>query len=154
MKKVTEIVKELAEKIAKDLDLEIWDVKFMKEGSTFYLRIFIDKSNGVSIDDCEKMSRAIDKPLDELDPISIPYCLEVSSPGIERELSRLEHFKKYINKSVIVRLIRPNEVGEKELIGILKNFDDEAIEINCDNRINLINRKDIAFVKANDFCQD
>ena len=78
----------LAKPIAEELGLSLWDVRFVKEGAQYYLRIFIDKEGGVSVDDCERMSRAIDKPLDELDPIEQSYILEVCSPGIERELSR------------------------------------------------------------------
>ena len=79
---------QIAQPIAESLGLELWDVRFVKEGADWFLRIFIDKEDGVSIDDCEAMSRAIDKPLDDADPISQSYCLEVSSPGVERELVR------------------------------------------------------------------
>ena len=91
---VVAMVWPLAEKIVKQLGLELWDVRFVKEGSGFYLRIFIDSENGVTIEDCEATSRALDAPLDELDPIAQNYCLEVCSPGLERELVRDEHFKK------------------------------------------------------------
>ena len=140
----------LAQPIAQHLSLELWDVRFVKEGAAWYLRVFIDKDGGVSIDDCEAMSRALDAPLDELDVINQSYCLEVSSPGIERELIRDEHFKKFIGSSVIVKLIRPNENGERELKGILDNFSSKEITLNIEGSI-LIDRKNIASVRLDDF---
>ena len=107
---VYESVKAMAEPIAESLGLSVWDVRYIKEGASRYLRIFIDKEEGVSIDDCEAMSRAIDAPLAELDPVKEAYILEVSSPGIERELTRPEHFDRFIGADIMVRLIRPMEV--------------------------------------------
>ena len=98
---------EIAEPIAQSLGLEIWDIRFEKEGADWFLRIFIDKADGVSIDDCVEMSHAIDKPLDEADPIEQSYCLEVSSPGLERDLKRDAHFEKSIGDKIMVKLIRP-----------------------------------------------
>ena len=77
---ITEIVKKIADPIAKNLDLELWDIKFVKEGPNRYLRVFIDKPGGVTLDDCEKMSHALDEPLDTYDPVPYSYCLEVCSP--------------------------------------------------------------------------
>lgn len=112
-------VKKLAEPIAQQLGLKIWDVRFVKEGATWYLRIFIDRDSGVTIEDCENMSRAIDKPLDELDPIEQSYFLEVSSPGIERELRTAEHFKMMAGRDVVLTLYTANENGEREIIAEL-----------------------------------
>ena len=92
---VVQAVWQIAEPIARELGLEIWDIRFLKEGADWFLRIFIDKEGGIDISDCENMSRAIDKPLDEADPIEQSYCLEVSSPGVERDLVRPEHFERY-----------------------------------------------------------
>ncbi len=119
-------VNALAEPIARDLGLSIWDVRYVKEGASWYLRIFIDKEGGVSINDCEKMSRAIDKPLDELDPIDQSYFLEVCSPGIERELTRPEHFEKMAGREVCVTFFRPID-GEKEVIATLVGLRDKNI---------------------------
>ena len=150
---VVNIVWKLAEPIAKDLGLKIWDIKFLKEGSNYYLRIFIDSENGITIDDCEKMSRAIDKPLDELDPISQNYCLEVCSPGINRELTREEHLKKSIGQKIIVRLIRPLNDGTKQLNAVLTSFNKDELMVSLGyNEENLcISRKNIAFIKLDDF---
>lgn len=140
-------VRKLAEPIAAELGLSIWDIRFLKEGGLWYLRIFIDKPEGVGIEDCEKMSRAINGPLDELDPIEQSYCLEVCSPGINRELSRPEHFEEFIDFAIEIRLIRPNENGEKEIAGILKDYDGSVITIEDeDENTILINKKDTSSV--------
>jgi ribosome maturation factor RimP len=86
------------------LGLSLWDVRYVKEGAQWYLRIFIDKPDGVSIDDCEKVSRAVNDPLDALDPIENAYCLEVCSPGIERELKCIEHIEACEGWDVEVKL--------------------------------------------------
>ena len=90
---------EIAAPVAEQLGLSIWDIRFQKEGVSWYLRIYIDKEGGVGITDCENFSRAVDGPLDEADPIEQSYYLEVSSPGVERQLTRDEHFKKYIGST-------------------------------------------------------
>ena len=143
----------LAEPIARELGLDIWDVKFVKEGSDYFLRIFIDSENGITIDDCENMSRAIDKPLDDLDPISQNYCLEVCSPGVNRELTRDEHLEKYIGQKIIVRLIRPLTDGTKELNANLVSFDKNEVSVSGENIAEdlCILRKNIAFIKLDDF---
>ena len=142
---------ELVEPIAENLGLEIWDVRFLKEGSNWYLRIFIDKEEGVTIEDCETLSRAIDGPLDELDPISVPYCLEVSSPGLQRQLTRKEHFEKYLNERVIVNFIRPIYENKKEISATLKSFENGEITFALDNKeVISVNKKNLAYVKLDD----
>lgn len=142
---------QLAEPFAKELGLEIWDVRFEKEGADWFLRIFIDKEGGVSIDDCVDMSHAIDKPLDEADPIEQSYCLEVCSPGVERELRRDEHFVKFIGQPVMVKLIRPLE-GKREYNGILGSYDNGTFELRLEDGTGLmINKKETSYVKLDDF---
>lgn len=116
-------VLEIAEPVAASLGLEIWDVRYEKEGSSWYLRIFIDKPGGVNIDDCERFSRTVDPLIDEADPIDGSYYFEVSSPGIERELVRPEHFLRYVGQKVSVRFIRPVE-GRRDYVGTLERFED------------------------------
>ena len=116
----------LAQPIAESLGLILWDVRFVKEGALWYLRIFIDKPEGVGIEDCEAMSRAVNGPLDELDPIEQSYCLEVSSTGINRELVRPEHFDAFLDCFVIVKLIRPLEDGSREVGGILRSYQEDG----------------------------
>ena len=141
----------LAEPIAAELGLSIWDVRFVKEGAYHYLRITIDKPTGVDMDDCEKMSRAINGPLDELDPIDCEYCLEVCSPGIERELTRPEHFAAYIGAVLNVRLIRPLENGQKELVAILHSYEDNVMELETqDGEFFHIEKKNASSVRLNE----
>lgn len=144
-------VRAIAEPIAKQLGLSIWDIRFLKEGTTWYLRIFIDKDGGVSIDDCVEMTRAINKPLDEADPIEQAYCLEVSSPGIERELTRDEHFLKCIGQNIKIKTIRPVD-GKREFKGVLESYDDGNIGFRCEDGSGLVfSKKEVSFVKLDDF---
>ena len=145
------VVRELAKPIAEELGLEIWDVRFLKEGSQWYLRIFIDKEGGVSIDDCVDFTHAINKPLDEADPIEQAYCLEVSSPGIERELVRDEHFQKSIGKKIMLKTIRPVD-GEREFKGILEAFDGTAVTVKVnDESGKVFTVKETTWIKLDDF---
>ena len=121
------LVRRLAEPIARDLGLMLWDVRFVKEGADWFLRIFIDKPEGIGIEDCEAMSRAINGPLDELDPVEQSYCLEVCSPGMNRELTRDEHFAAYLGAPVQVKLIRPDEDGQRVIAGILEDYRDSTM---------------------------
>ena len=98
------MVRALALPLAEELSLRVWDIRFEKEGASWYLRIFIDKPGGVTIEDCEALSRAIDPVLDEADPISVPYYLEVSSPGLGRELTCPAHFEEMMGREVRVLL--------------------------------------------------
>ncbi len=117
--------------IAEELGFTLWDVRFEKEGAAWYLRVYIDKDGGLNIDDCEAMSRPVSDLLDETDPIPQSYYLEVGSAGLERELVREQHFTASIGTTVRVRLIRPDEAGEKEYIAPLQGFDRETITIAC-----------------------
>lgn len=126
------IVWKIAQPIAEELGLTLWDVRFLKEGSNWYLRIFIDKPGGVSLDDCEAMSRAVDAPLDERDPIEQPYYLEVCSPGVERELTRPEHFEAMVGRRVLLRLIRPVS-GQKELGGELLGYENGVVRLRAED---------------------
>ncbi|MDD5923258.1 MAG: ribosome maturation factor RimP [Clostridia bacterium] len=145
-------VQKIAEPIAEELGLQIWDVRFVKEGASWFLRIFIDKEDGVNIEDCEAFSRAIDPILDEKDVVEQSYCLEVSSPGLERELTRDEHFERFIGSDVLVKLIRPIEGIGRELDGVLAAADKDTFELADadDNRVT-INKKDTVWVKLDDF---
>lgn len=144
-------VEEIVKPFANDLGLEIWDIRFAKEGSDWYLRIFIDKDGGISIDDCVDLTHAITKPLDEADPIAQSYMLEVSSPGVERELTKDAHFEKYIGSAVMLRAIRAID-GVRDFNGILKAYEDKkiTIELQDESRIT-IDKKDTSYVKLDDF---
>lgn len=150
---VCEAVRAIAEPVAESCGVGIWDVRYVKEGAEWYLRIFIDKEGGVSVDDCEAVSRAIDEPLDKLDPIKDYYILEVSSPGLERELIRMEHFDRFIGADVMVRLIRPMEVLGRDFSGVLTSHDKDTVTITDHSGENTvtINKKDAAWIKLDDF---
>lgn len=144
---------ELCEPIVKDFGLSLWDVRYVKEGADWYLRIFIDKEGGVDITDCEKVSRAINTPLDELDPIENAYCLEVCSPGVERELVRDEHFMQFNGADIMVRMRRPIEGIGKDFCGVLKGYDDGMVTVSDHSGENevTISKKDAAWIKLDDF---
>ncbi len=145
--KVAEIVAPYAE----ELGLDIWDIRFVKEGTDWYLRIFIDKDGGVSIDDCVDLTHAITKPLDDADPISQSYLLEVSSPGVERELITDSHFEKYIGAAVMMRLIRPID-KVRDFSGTLKTYVNGLITVElADGEELTVNKKETSYVKLDDF---
>ena len=124
-KNIAAVVKELVTPVAEEMSLYIWDVEFVKEGADKYLRITIDKEEGITIIDCENFHRAIDPILDEADPISESYILEVSSPGIERELKTPEHIDACEGWDVEVKLYAPKN-GTKIFRGVLCGYDDEG----------------------------
>ena len=147
-----EAVTELVKPIVEEMGLILWDVRFVKEGAGWYLRIFIDKDSGVTIEDCENVTRAVDKPLDDLDPIEQNYCLEVSSPGIERELVKYEHFESILGAPVMVKLHKPNEKNIREFKGTLVAHDKETITVSAqDGEQYVINKKDTVYIKLDDF---
>ena len=135
MSKVTDAVLALAEPVAASLGLEIWDVEFVKEAGTRYLRVYIDKAEGVSIQDCEDFSRALDPVLDEADPIPESYVFEVSSAGAERVLKRPGDFERFLGSDVAVKLYQPLD-GSKQYVGKLVGYEggDVTIEINGRSR--------------------
>lgn len=128
MSKVTELVTALVSPVASSMGIEIWDIEFERVGGEQYLRVLIDKPDGVSIEDCEHLSRAIDPLLDETDFIKGNYMLEVASAGLERTLLKPEHFLRYIGKEIDVRLYKPIE-GRKTYSGTLKDYNPERIEL-------------------------
>ena len=143
----------LCEPIVEGLGLSLWDVRYVKEGAGWYLRVYIDKPGGVDINDCEAVSRAINDPLDELDPIEDSYCLEVCSPGIERELVRDEHFQRFINADVMIKMLRPIEGIGREFDGVLKAYDNGEVTIEDHSGQNEMSfqKKDAAWIKLDDF---
>jgi len=128
--------------------LELWDVQFVKEGASWFLRIFIDKQGGVNIEDCENVSKGIEKVLDKEDFIKQSYYLEVSSPGIERELKKESHFLRFIGSQIKIKLYKSIN-GVKELNGQLTNFENGLIGIKINDAINEIPIENCAVVKLN-----
>ncbi len=129
---------------------EIYDVEYVKEGSDWYLRAYIDKPDGVGIQDCENVSRALSEKLDEEDFISDAYILEVSSPGLGRALKKDRHLEKSIGKEVEIKTYKPIN-KQKEFIGILKSYDKDTIiiETESDSKTNdmVFARADIAIIR-------
>ncbi|MDR2686941.1 MAG: ribosome maturation factor RimP [Oscillospiraceae bacterium] len=139
--------KALAQPLAGQLGLALWDVRFLKEGAQWYLRFWIDKPGGVDLDDCEAMSRALDKPLDDADFIPQSYHLEVCSPGVERELTRDEHFAQYIGERVTAKRTYPPQ----EIVGVLEGYADKRLTLRLDGGETLeIEKKACAWVKLYD----
>lgn len=136
----------LAKPIADELGLTIWDIRFEKEGAMWVLLVVIDKEGGVSIDDCEAMSRPLDKKLDEVDPIEQSYCLEVSSAGIERELTKNWHFETCKGQQIVVRLIRPYN-GVREFVGTLLKLEDATVYLSAEDGEYAFRLNDIAVVR-------
>ena len=124
---------EIAEPIAKDLGLQLWDVRYVKEGAQWYLRVIIDKEDGVGIDDCEKMSRALDAPLDEKEIGQNQYILEVSSPGLTRPLKKEKDFKRNLGKKVEVKIYRAVD-GCKEFEAMLVGYGDSTLTLQKDGK--------------------
>lgn len=137
---------ELLQPIVEANGCEIYDVEYVKEGSDWYLRAYIDKPEGVNIIDCENVSRAFSEKLDEADFIADAYILEVSSPGLGRALKKDKHFDKCMGQEVEVRTYKP--IGkQKEFVGILKGYDKDTITIETEEKEIVFAKTDIAIVK-------
>lgn len=136
--------------IAEANQVEIYDVEYLKEGSDYYLRCYIDKEGGVNINDCEAVSRALSDELDREDFIEEAYILEVSSPGLGRALKKDKHLEKSLLKDVDIRTYKPID-GRKEFTGKLKAFDKDTITLEIESKSSMqdtiFNRKDIAAIK-------
>ena len=133
---------EIAEPVARGLGYSLWDVEYVKEGADWYLRYTIDSENGIGIEDCERMSRAIDPVLDEYDFIEDAYHLEVSSPGLERDIKTDYHMERCMGEKITVKLYAPIN-GAKVIVGVLNGFDGESVKLITDEEIS-IPRKAIA----------
>ena len=146
MSKITETVAKLAEGIVTEQGCSLWDVEYVREAGTYYLRVYIDKEGGVSINDCEAISRALDPILDEEDPIPDSYVFEVGSAGAERELKRPSDFEKFMGSEVEVRIYSPVN-GQKSFVGTLKSYEDGNITISSGNKDISLSKQDVALAK-------
>lgn len=133
MTKMEKSIYDLSFPIVNELGYKLYDVMYVKEGKEYYLRIFIDHENGIDLDDCEKVSNRISDMLDEVDPISTQYNLEVSSCGLERHLREIEHYEAAIDKNVEVKFFKAID-GQKQVEGILKMVKENAIIIETDEK--------------------
>ena len=125
---------------------EIYDIEYVKEGSDWYLRAYIDKEGGVTINDCESVSRALSDELDKADFIEDAYILEVSSPGLGRTLKKDKHLQKSLLQEVELKTYKP-VLGSKEFAGILKAFDEKTVTILSEDEEMVFERADIATIK-------
>ena len=139
MSKITETVWQLAEPVARENGVELWDVEFVKEAGTQYLRVYIDKPEGICVDDCEAVSRALDPILDEADPIPCSYVFEVASAGIDRELKRPSDFEKFMGSQVEIKLYQALN-GRKAYVGELAGYDQGNVTV-------LVNGKELELKK-------
>ena len=126
MKKITEIVRELAQPVAEENGCELWDVEYVREAGQWYLRLYLDKEGGVNILDCEAVSRKVSDLLDEVDLIESSYMFEVSSAGAERALKRPGDFERFMGSAVLVKTYKPKD-GRKEFAGTLAGYEDGAV---------------------------
>lgn len=145
MASIEERVETLIKPTIEKLGYELYDVEYSKEGKSYFLRIFIDKTDGIDLNDCEKVNNAINNILDEADYIKEQYFLEVSSPGIERILRKDKHLEQNIGKEIEIKLFKKDENGKKQYQGILQGFDQEKIIL--ENEVE-IERKNIAQIKT------
>lgn len=122
------ITEELLQPILDEIELELVDIEYLKEGPNWFLRIYVDKDGGVDIAECGYVSEQLSEKLDEADPIKEAYFLEVSSPGVERPLKTKEDFESNLNKNVLIKLYEPID-GEKEFEGIMKAFTNNILTI-------------------------
>ena len=128
MSKITDLTAQLARPVVEANGCSLWDVEYVKEAGSWYLRVYIDKETGVSIDDCEAVARPLSDALDEADPIEGSYTLEVSSAGADRALKKPEHFRQFLGEQVDVKLYRARE-GRKEFAGHLKAYDEATGDV-------------------------
>lgn len=141
----------LAAPCADRLGLILWDVEFVREGADYFLRVMIDSEDGVDLEDCEAMSRALDPLLDEADPIEESYQLEVCSPGAERLLRTTEHKKAFVGRKVRAKLYKPHtELKSKEVVGTLASVDEAtgAVTLDCDGKEIVLEPGEIARLNA------
>ena len=146
MKKVTEIVWALAAPVVEALNLSLWDVEFLREGAHWVLRVVVDGAEGVTTDQCEAVSRALDPLLDEADPIEQGYILEVASAGLERSLKRPSDFARFLGHLVELRFYKPKD-GRKELLGRLRAHGDGAVVVETEQGEKTFDMKDVAGVR-------
>ena len=144
--KVTELVASFAKPIVEANGCELWDVEYVREGSDYFLRLYLDKEGGVDINDCEAISRAMDPILDEKDPIPTSYIFEVCSAGLERALKRPSDFERFMGSAVTVKLYRPRN-GLKEIPAVLRGYEDGRITVEAGKETITFEKSEVALVR-------
>ena len=146
MSKITDTVTELALPVVEEEGCSLWDVEYVREAGSWYLRVFIDKEGGVGIDDCERISRRLDPILDEADPIPDSYVFEVGSAGAERELKRPRDFEQFMGDEVEVRTYKSVD-GSKSFVGTLAGYDEGAVSVTVGDKTMRFEKGQLALVK-------
>ena len=146
MSKITDKVTELALPVVEEEGCSLWDVEYVREAGSWYLRVFIDKEGGVGIDDCERISRRLDPILDEADPIPDSYVFEVGSAGAERELRRPRDFEQFMGAQVELKTYRSVD-GSKSFVGTLAGYDEGAVTVLVGGKAMRFEKGQIALVR-------
>ena len=144
--KVTDLVASYAKPVVEQFGCELWDVEYVREAGQWFLRVYIDKEGGVSIDDCEAVSRPLSDALDEADPIEGSYTFEVSSAGAERALKRPSDFARFMGSPVTVKLYKAKD-GRKEFAGYLKGYDNGAVTVAVGDRELTFTKDEVALCR-------
>ena len=144
--KVTELVAQFAQPVVEAHGCQLWDVEYVREGSDYFLRLYLDKDGGVDITDCEAISRAMDPILDEKDPISTSYIFEVCSAGLERALKRPSDFQRFMGSAITVKLYRPRN-GLKEIPCVLTGYEDGKITVTAGKETITFEKSEVALVR-------
>ena len=144
--KITDQVAAFAQPIVEEHGCSLWDVEYLREGSDYILRLYIDKEGGVDISDCEAISRAVDPILDEKDPIPGSYQFEVCSSGLERALKRPQDFERFLGSPITVKLYRPHN-GLKEIPGILRGYEDGRVTVEAGKETITFEKSQVALVR-------
>ena len=144
--KVTELVAGFAKPVVEAHGCELWDVEYVREGSDYFLRIYLDKEGGVDINDCEAISRAMDPILDEKDPIKESYHFEVCSAGLERALKRPSDFEQFMGSPILIKLYRPRN-GLKEFPAILRGYEDGKVIAEAGKETITFEKSEVALVR-------
>ena len=146
MSRLTDRVAAIAAPIVEAEGCSLWDVEYVKEAGTRFLRVFIDREGGVSIEDCERISRRLDPILDEEDPVPESYVFEVGSAGADRELKRPRDFEQFMGSEVEVRLYRPVD-GSKQYVGTLKAYEDGTVTLMQGEKVLQFEKDQVAQVR-------
>lgn len=144
--KVTDLVASLAKPVVEQFGCELWDVEYVREGSEYFLRLYLDKEGGVDINDCEAVSRAFDPILDEKDPIQGSYHFEVCSAGLERVLKRPADFQRFLGSPITVKLYRPRN-GLKEIPCVLRDYEDGRLTVETGKETITFEKSEVAQVR-------
>lgn len=145
-KDIESVTEKLLQPILDENNFECVDIEFLQEAGSWFLRVYLDKEEGITINDCELVSRALEKELDKKDPIKDPYILEVSSPGLDRPLKKDKDFERHLGDQVELKLYKAVNKN-KDFTGTLIRYDEETVTVLIDEEEVVFLRKDIAIIR-------